>query len=145
MKELFRARDRASVDAKAKGLKVKIMALREFDLVRHIFSGDHAQQYETSMLWRVGQAWGVDLVDVSGCHEGMELIPRYQIDDENIPIREPEEWMWSKDLLDPEKCSVDYGEFLISRIATGLASEILETMHEQGLDYDPPSPIPELL
>ncbi len=122
---------------------VRLAALRPPDLSLGLFGGDHAQRYETSMLWRAGQAWGTDLVDVRGCKVGEERPPWYALPDENVPLREPDPWTWQDDLANPSVCSSDFGEKIISRIATVMAHEIIELLNDVGIKYTPPRPLPE--
>ena len=82
------------------------------------------------------------VVDIDSCKVGIEEIPWYAIDDDGIPIREPKKWNWEQDLRDPDICSPEFGERLISGISTGLALEILENLEELGIAYMPPEEIP---
>ncbi|MFX0100122.1 MAG: creatininase family protein [Candidatus Hodarchaeota archaeon] len=143
MTHLAKARAEAEDWAKTKGLKVRLLGMHPPTLVPYIFGGDHAQRYETSMLWRVGEAYGIDLVDVSDTAVGVEHVPMFKIDDEGVPIREPEEWKWVDNLKDPDVCSTKFGEYLIDSISKGMVLEILEMLGELGIDYLPPSPILE--
>lgn len=143
MTHLEKARSEAEAWAKSKDLNVRLLGSNPPRLVPHIFGGDHAQRYETSMLWRVGEAYGIDLVDVSNMSVGIEHVPKFELNDDEIPIREPEEWEWIHDLKDPGQCSSEFGEYLIDAISKGLALEILEMLEELGIAYEPPSPIPE--
>ncbi|MHA1372648.1 MAG: hypothetical protein ACTSRA_23395, partial [Promethearchaeota archaeon] len=107
-----------------------------------VFGGDHAKRFETSMLLRIGRDWNVDLVDLSRFEKSIEKVPTYQINDKEIPIREPELWDWTdQDLTDENVCSAVFGEKLIAAISAGLALEILELLGELGIDYNPPKPI----
>lgn len=125
-------------DFAIKGECVKIIGLRPPDLVLHLFRGDHAREWETSMLWATARAWGVDLVDVSGFSLGPEDVPKYPIDDPKVPMREPDIWDWPTDLRDPTVCSPDKGDDVIDAIARGMVCEIVDALDELGIPYTPP-------
>lgn len=142
MKELGRAVKRCSNQARENGQDVCIAGYKPPDLIPSSFGGDHARQYETSMLMRVGEAWGIDLVDVSGCIEGIEQVEQYKIEDDLIPMREPDEWVWDHDLKNTSICSAGFGEKLIDNMTRGMVLEILEMCESVGIDYQPPNPVP---
>nr|MDO8117964.1 creatininase family protein [Candidatus Sigynarchaeota archaeon] len=90
MHELSNAKAFVEKELEEKHMRdVRLVAVREVDLSLGTFPSDHAQRYETSMLWRAGQSWGIDLVDVRGCKLGEERPPWYPVSDEKVPLREP--------------------------------------------------------
>jgi creatinine amidohydrolase len=138
MNTLRKARADIEQEAKEAGKEIKFFSWAPPNLVNHLFGGDHAGRYETSMLWRTGQAWGVDLVDVSKFETGVEQVPNYTLQSsEGIPIREPEEWNWNDDLRDKKLCSPEFGEKLIKAIASGIVYEVLDALDELKFDFSP--------
>ncbi|MHA1684310.1 MAG: creatininase family protein [Promethearchaeota archaeon] len=135
MTALRTARDDAEAWAREKGLNVRFIGCNPPNLVPNVFGGDHAKQYETSMLMRTGEAWGIKLVDLTRFKTGVEIVERYDVDD--AILREPEKWDWNTNLLNEEVCSASFGEYLIDAISKGMVWEILENLEELGMEYKP--------
>lgn len=111
-------------------LHVKLFGLRWSDLLFPPGSyGGHAQDGETSMAWRMSEAYGLDLVDLSEYTEGKEIPPLYPIGDD-IPRKEPPEWTWQRDLKDPVVCNPEIGERFISTIVDGITEELKNAWEE---------------
>jgi creatinine amidohydrolase len=126
---LKRARDAAEALAATNGLQVKLYGMRWADFLFLTSYGGHAQDGETSMAWRVGEAYGIPLVDVSGYVVGKEYPPLYPIGDE-VPSHENPEWTWLRDLTDPSICSPEIGEQFISVISDGISEELKDAWQE---------------
>ncbi len=85
------------------------------------------------MLWRLGQAIGIDLIDRSQFQSGKEKVSLYPLPDEdNVPIRKTPDWTWLVGMSVPTACSPDGGEELISGYVVGIAQELEEIMQEMG-------------
>ncbi|MBD3185756.1 hypothetical protein GF325_02915 [Candidatus Bathyarchaeota archaeon] len=136
MKALHGALKEARAWAKRKGLEVRLVGCKPPDMVPHVFGGDHAREFETSMLMRIAEAWDMPLVDLGCFEKGVETVPRYEHVDDEI-IREPESWDWNTDLLDESVCSAKRGEQIIEAISKGIVLEIQENLNELGILHEP--------
>ena len=127
---LQRAKAAAEDYAATNGLRVKLFGLRWADFLFPAGSyGGHAQDGETSMAWRMSEAYGLQLVDVSDYAVGKEEPPLYQVGDD-VPSKEAPEWTWLRDLKDPSICSPEIGERFISVISQGIAEELKDAWQE---------------
>jgi len=127
---LRKARETVEKEIKKKGIKVKILGLRYADFLLGQKDGGHAQEGETSMIWRMSQHYGLNLVDLSQFKMGVETIPLYKVDDPKNPHCEPNPWHWDINLLDPTLCSPEIGEKMINTIAECMAEELKEQLLE---------------
>jgi creatinine amidohydrolase/Fe(II)-dependent formamide hydrolase-like protein len=94
----------------------------------------HGQWLETSLHMRVGQAYGIDLVDPSQTPGKNERIPLYNVwDDAEIPIHEDPLWQWQDNFRDPTVCSPEIGEIYIKKYVDGIIAEIREYFQDLGL------------
>ncbi len=113
----------------------RLLALTYPAFAPQVKMGAHAMEGETSMLWRFGQAIGIDLIDPSQFHSGTERLLIYSLPKgEKIPLEESSEWKWQETLRDPSACSPERGEELISAYAEGIALELEEIMREMGFN-----------
>ena len=126
---LQRARIAAEEHAASNGLHVKLYGMRWADFLFLTSYGGHAQDGETSIAWRMSEAYGLQLVDVSDYAVGVEYPQLYLIGDD-IPSKENPEWTWLRDLKDPSICSPEIGERFISVISEGIAEELKDAWQE---------------
>ncbi len=125
----------AEKDARQRGQTTRFLGLVYPEFAPHVKLGTHAEEGETSMLWRLGQVVGIDLIDQSQFRTGKEKLSLYHLPDENkVPITETPEWTWSEGMKDPAACSPERGEELISAYAEGIALELEENMQELGFN-----------
>jgi creatinine amidohydrolase/Fe(II)-dependent formamide hydrolase-like protein len=127
---LRKARETVEKQIKKQGLKIKILGVRYGDFLLGQKDGGHAQEGETSMIWRMSQHYGLDLVDLSQFKMGDEIVPLYKVDDPKNPHCEPNPWHWDTNLLDSKICSPEIGEKMISSIAEVMAEELKEQLAE---------------
>jgi creatinine amidohydrolase/Fe(II)-dependent formamide hydrolase-like protein len=118
--------------AKKQQRDVRILGLRWADFLFGINTGGHGHEGETSLVWRVGQDLGLSLVDLATFRTGEEIVPKYEIPDANVPVRESAVWQWPHDLKDPSICSPEIGEHLISLVCEALVEEIQENLRDLG-------------
>jgi creatinine amidohydrolase/Fe(II)-dependent formamide hydrolase-like protein len=136
-----RALERARADA-LKEMKTAITAPTELlgfvypQMAPGIGVG-HAGPVETSILWRIGQEYGVGLVDVKAIPSGKQTIKKYKLPDDNtidFPANEePETWIWPPEMRDPSACSPEVGEKVLKAFSDGIFEEIQVYMEELGL------------
>ncbi|MHA1730800.1 MAG: creatininase family protein [Promethearchaeota archaeon] len=138
MSALNAAREEVEAELGTRGVSARLFGAKPPDLVGARVKGEHAGISETSMLWAAGRAWGVELVHPGKIKSGREVVPRFDIPDESVPVREPEVWEWSDELGDPAACNPEAGEELVDLIARGVACEVLDALEELGYDYTPP-------
>ena len=88
----------------------------------------HAGAVETSILWRIGQEYGVGLVDAKAMPSGKQTIKKYKLpDDDTIGFpanEEPEMWAWPANMRDPAACSPEVGEKVLKAFSDGIFEEI---------------------
>nr|MDO8108639.1 creatininase family protein [Candidatus Sigynarchaeota archaeon] len=130
---LQRATDAAKKEFAKKKAQVRLFGLRWCDFLfpKEAYGG-HGQEGETSIAWRVGEAYDIPLVDVSGFKTGNEEPTLYSLPPD-IPRREPESWPWLKNLKDPAICSPAIGERFVKTIAGGIAEELRDAIQELGI------------
>ncbi|NMC03709.1 MAG: creatininase family protein [Candidatus Lokiarchaeota archaeon] len=137
-----RALERARADALAE-MKAAIAA--PVELLGFVYpqmapglSGNlgHAGPVETSILWRIGQEYGVKLVDEKEMPVGKISIKKYKLpDDDAIDFprnEEPEKWAWGPEMRDPAACSPEVGEKTLKTVEDGIYEEIQSYRDELG-------------
>jgi creatinine amidohydrolase/Fe(II)-dependent formamide hydrolase-like protein len=99
----------------------------------------HAGPLETALLWRVGQEYGVKLVDEKVLPVGKLQIKKYKLpDDSKIDFptsEEPEIWNWPPAMQDKAACSPEVGEKALKVIEDGIFEEIQAYLEELGLKH----------
>jgi creatinine amidohydrolase/Fe(II)-dependent formamide hydrolase-like protein len=120
-----------------KGTKqeIRIFALRWCDFYIGGKAGGHAQEGETSMIWRMSEANGLNLVDLSEFRTGKENVPKYSSTPSSVDSHEPPMWGWPLNLKDPKLCSPKIGEEMIETVAEGIAEEMIDALNECGIKY----------
>jgi creatinine amidohydrolase/Fe(II)-dependent formamide hydrolase-like protein len=120
-----------------KGIAAKIFGMKWSTFLLGMGYGGHGQEGETAMVWRMSQHYGLDLVDLSNFQVGEEHVEQYPLDDQSIPVREPDPWPWEKDLRDPAICSPEIGEQMIDIISSGIVEHLTEELQDLGIEYEP--------
>ena len=99
----------------------------------------HAGPGETALLWRIGQEYGVKLVDEQALHVGSLQIKKYKLpDDDKIdyPVsEEPEVWTWPPGMRDMAACGPEVGEKMLKTIEDGIYEEILVYLEDLGIKH----------
>ncbi len=138
-----RALERARADA-LKEMKTAITAPTEllgfvYPTMAPVINVGHAGPVETSLLWRVGQEYGVNLVDAKEMPAGEHKIKKYNLpDDDTIDFpanEEPETWKWPPEMRDLASCSPDVGEKALSAFVNGICEEIRVYMEDLGIKH----------
>jgi len=96
----------------------------------------HAGAVETSTLWRIGEEYGVDLVDESALPAGKQSITKFKLPDDatiDFPAsEEPETWNWPPDVQDPRACNPQAGEKLLETFSNAVYEEISAYREDLG-------------
>ncbi len=136
VRSLERARDDALKEM-APALKHRVEALAfVYPVMMPGISVVHAGEVETSMLWRIGQEYKVDLVDADRMPSGNSHITKFKLpDDDKIDFpanEEPETWSWPPGMRDKAACSPDVGEKALQSFSDGVFEEIAAIREELG-------------
>ncbi len=96
----------------------------------------HGGAVETSTLWRIGEEYGVNLVDASALPAGQQSITKFKLPDDatiDFPAsEEPETWTWPPDMRDAKSCNPEAGERLLDAFSNGIYNEISAYREELG-------------
>jgi creatinine amidohydrolase/Fe(II)-dependent formamide hydrolase-like protein len=140
---LQNAAKKTQAEAKENGIEVRCLGWRLVDILPDTRYG-HAQTLETSIEMAVARYLKLPLVDTAKIRTTdqdmeKEMCEPYNPDSPNV---EPPIFPWDPDMNNPEKCNADIGDDYITKVAKGIALELLEYMKELKINY---SPIKEII
>jgi creatinine amidohydrolase/Fe(II)-dependent formamide hydrolase-like protein len=94
----------------------------------------HAGVEETSILWRIGEKKGINLVDITKIKRGPEILSLILAkNEESVPIKEEKIWDWNQNLPNPERCSPQLGENILQEVSDAIVEEIKTYCEEMKL------------
>ncbi|MEX2681798.1 MAG: creatininase family protein [Candidatus Sigynarchaeota archaeon] len=141
VRALDRARADALVEMKAViHAPVELLAFVYPQMVPNLSKDlSHAGPGETSLLWRIGQEYGVKLIDEKALPVGKLKIKKYKIPDDDkidFPVNEePEVWTWPDEMRDITACSPEIGEKMLKTIEDGIYEEIIVYLDDLGIKH----------
>jgi creatinine amidohydrolase/Fe(II)-dependent formamide hydrolase-like protein len=129
-KALHSARDRARRDAAKHGIDARLIAdvYTDFDKKTPVW---HADEAEISLLARVGEVYGVDLLHLDRITPGVETIPLLR-PMHHVTIKESPTWIWKEGVADAANTNAAYGEQLVQKFVDAIAGSIKAAAAELG-------------
>lgn len=134
---LRRARAAATKEAEDAGMDVRLLGFRYADFISDLDrlgtdAGGHGQEGETAVAWSIGEALGIQLVDLSGYRPGTEKIPLYPVGNRKMPREKGSTWTWRAEVVDPSRCGPDVGSAVLSVVVDNILGELKEALREIG-------------